>query len=174
MGTGLLFFIGLKAPGLPRRPYMLLINEDERDVENSGQVVELKPVTLSFPNSISKLNHLRHALYSTIIRYATLCSVYLRAFWAEQKTTSPPGTASGGKSVSWFPTCGPGTTSSSSSWSFSAWGCLESREPLMSLYPFSTRILVSDLFLPNPVDTSVLFISELNGPFLQLHARATS
>ncbi|XP_070787016.1 ATP-binding cassette sub-family B member 6 [Enoplosus armatus] len=37
MGTGLLFFIGLKAPGLPRRPYMLLINEDERDVENSGQ-----------------------------------------------------------------------------------------------------------------------------------------
>lgn len=58
MGTGLLFFIGLKAPGLPRRPYMLLINEDERDVENSGQVVELKPVTLSFPNSISKLNHL--------------------------------------------------------------------------------------------------------------------
>ncbi|XP_040888655.1 ATP-binding cassette, sub-family B (MDR/TAP), member 6a [Toxotes jaculatrix] len=35
--TGQLFFIGLKAPGLPRRPYMLLINEDERDVENSGQ-----------------------------------------------------------------------------------------------------------------------------------------
>uniref|UniRef100_A0A3Q3SYT0 ATP-binding cassette sub-family B member 6 n=1 Tax=Mastacembelus armatus TaxID=205130 RepID=A0A3Q3SYT0_9TELE len=39
IGTGLLFFIGLKAPGLPRRPYMLLINEDERDVENSGQVM---------------------------------------------------------------------------------------------------------------------------------------
>ncbi|XP_059184195.1 ATP-binding cassette sub-family B member 6 [Centropristis striata] len=37
MGTMLLFFIGLKAPGLPRRPYMLLINEDERDVENTGQ-----------------------------------------------------------------------------------------------------------------------------------------
>uniref|UniRef100_A0A3Q3JGM2 ATP-binding cassette sub-family B member 6 n=1 Tax=Monopterus albus TaxID=43700 RepID=A0A3Q3JGM2_MONAL len=37
IGTGLLFFIGLKAPGLPRKPYMLLINEDERDVENSGQ-----------------------------------------------------------------------------------------------------------------------------------------
>ncbi|KAK2880338.1 ATP-binding cassette sub-family B member 6 isoform X1 [Channa argus] len=37
IGIGLLFFIGLKAPGLPRRPYMLLINEDERDVENSGQ-----------------------------------------------------------------------------------------------------------------------------------------
>uniref|UniRef100_A0AAQ5Z204 ATP-binding cassette sub-family B member 6 n=1 Tax=Amphiprion ocellaris TaxID=80972 RepID=A0AAQ5Z204_AMPOC len=37
--TGLLFFIGLKAPGLPRRPYMLLINEDERDVENSRQVM---------------------------------------------------------------------------------------------------------------------------------------
>ncbi|XP_068165695.1 ATP-binding cassette sub-family B member 6-like [Antennarius striatus] len=35
--TGLLFFIGLKAPGLPRRPYMLLINEDERDVENVRQ-----------------------------------------------------------------------------------------------------------------------------------------
>uniref|UniRef100_A0A672GM79 ATP-binding cassette sub-family B member 6 n=1 Tax=Salarias fasciatus TaxID=181472 RepID=A0A672GM79_SALFA len=35
--SGLLFFIGLRAPGLPRRPYMLLINEDERDVENSGQ-----------------------------------------------------------------------------------------------------------------------------------------
>ncbi|AWO95759.1 putative ATP-binding cassette sub-family B member 6 mitochondrial [Scophthalmus maximus] len=37
IGTGLLFAIGLKAPGLPQRPYMLLINEDERDVENSGQ-----------------------------------------------------------------------------------------------------------------------------------------
>ncbi|XP_034533862.1 ATP-binding cassette, sub-family B (MDR/TAP), member 6a [Notolabrus celidotus] len=37
IGTGLLFFIGLKAPGLPRRPYMLLINEDERDVEHSAQ-----------------------------------------------------------------------------------------------------------------------------------------
>ncbi|XP_033836267.1 ATP-binding cassette sub-family B member 6 [Periophthalmus magnuspinnatus] len=35
--TGLLFFIGLKAPGLPRKPYMLLINEDERDVEQSQQ-----------------------------------------------------------------------------------------------------------------------------------------
>ncbi|KAJ8282960.1 hypothetical protein COCON_G00054790 [Conger conger] len=34
IGTGTLFVIGLKAPGLPRRPYMLLINEDERDVEN--------------------------------------------------------------------------------------------------------------------------------------------
>ncbi|XP_029305258.1 LOW QUALITY PROTEIN: ATP-binding cassette sub-family B member 6 [Cottoperca gobio] len=37
ISTGLLFFIGLKAPGLPRKPYMLLINEDERDVENSRQ-----------------------------------------------------------------------------------------------------------------------------------------
>lgn len=37
ISTGLLFFIGLKAPGLPRRPYMLLINEDERDVENGRQ-----------------------------------------------------------------------------------------------------------------------------------------
>ncbi|XP_064185520.1 ATP-binding cassette sub-family B member 6 [Anguilla rostrata] len=34
IGTGTLFFIGLRAPGLPRRPYMLLINEDERDVEH--------------------------------------------------------------------------------------------------------------------------------------------
>uniref|UniRef100_A0A8C9S3R4 ATP-binding cassette sub-family B member 6 n=1 Tax=Scleropages formosus TaxID=113540 RepID=A0A8C9S3R4_SCLFO len=34
IGTGTLFFMGLKAPGLPRRPYMLLINEDERDVEH--------------------------------------------------------------------------------------------------------------------------------------------
>uniref|UniRef100_A0AAV2LAU3 ABC transmembrane type-1 domain-containing protein n=1 Tax=Knipowitschia caucasica TaxID=637954 RepID=A0AAV2LAU3_KNICA len=33
--TALLFFIGLRAPGLPRKPYMLLINEDERDVEQS-------------------------------------------------------------------------------------------------------------------------------------------
>ncbi|XP_037552438.1 ATP-binding cassette, sub-family B (MDR/TAP), member 6a [Nematolebias whitei] len=35
--TALLFFIGLRAPGLPRKPYLLLINEDERDVENGGQ-----------------------------------------------------------------------------------------------------------------------------------------
>ncbi|KAG7463985.1 hypothetical protein MATL_G00182450 [Megalops atlanticus] len=34
IGTGTLFIIGMKAPGLPRRPYMLLINEDERDVEH--------------------------------------------------------------------------------------------------------------------------------------------
>uniref|UniRef100_A0A3P9NZK0 ATP-binding cassette sub-family B member 6 n=1 Tax=Poecilia reticulata TaxID=8081 RepID=A0A3P9NZK0_POERE len=38
--SGLLFFVGLKAPGLPRKPYILLINEDERDVENSAQVGE--------------------------------------------------------------------------------------------------------------------------------------
>ncbi|XP_056157121.1 ATP-binding cassette sub-family B member 6 [Lampris incognitus] len=37
IGTGMLFFVGLKAPGLPRRPYMLLINEDERDVEHGRQ-----------------------------------------------------------------------------------------------------------------------------------------
>lgn len=37
ISSGLLFFLGLRAPGLPRRPYMVLINEDERDVENSGQ-----------------------------------------------------------------------------------------------------------------------------------------
>ncbi|KAM6945579.1 LOW QUALITY PROTEIN: ATP-binding cassette sub-family B member 6 [Aplochiton taeniatus] len=37
LGTGTLFILGLKAPGLPRKPYMLLINEDERDVEHSGQ-----------------------------------------------------------------------------------------------------------------------------------------
>uniref|UniRef100_A0A8C6PQH7 ATP-binding cassette sub-family B member 6 n=1 Tax=Nothobranchius furzeri TaxID=105023 RepID=A0A8C6PQH7_NOTFU len=29
ISTGLLFFIGLNAPGLPRKPYMLLINEDD-------------------------------------------------------------------------------------------------------------------------------------------------
>ncbi|XP_051870229.1 ATP-binding cassette sub-family B member 6-like isoform X2 [Pristis pectinata] len=33
--TFLLFILGLKAPGLPRRPYMMIINEDERDVEYS-------------------------------------------------------------------------------------------------------------------------------------------
>ncbi|KAF7689736.1 hypothetical protein HF521_013089 [Silurus meridionalis] len=35
--SGALFFMGLRAPGLPRRPYSFLINEDERDVENGGQ-----------------------------------------------------------------------------------------------------------------------------------------
>ncbi|KAM4602266.1 ATP-binding cassette sub-family B member 6 isoform 2-T2 [Polymixia lowei] len=39
IGTGMLFVLGLKAPGLPRRPYMLLINEDERDVEHDGQPI---------------------------------------------------------------------------------------------------------------------------------------
>uniref|UniRef100_A0A673L019 ATP-binding cassette sub-family B member 6 n=1 Tax=Sinocyclocheilus rhinocerous TaxID=307959 RepID=A0A673L019_9TELE len=34
--SGLLFLLGLKAPGLPRRPYMLLVNEDERDVEHGA------------------------------------------------------------------------------------------------------------------------------------------
>lgn len=46
--TGLLFFIGLKAPGLPRKPYMLLINEDERDVEQSRQVLSIINPSLSF------------------------------------------------------------------------------------------------------------------------------
>ncbi|KAK1165448.1 ATP-binding cassette, sub-family B (MDR/TAP), member 6a [Acipenser oxyrinchus oxyrinchus] len=32
--TALLFSLGLRAPGLPKRPYMLLINEDERDLEH--------------------------------------------------------------------------------------------------------------------------------------------
>uniref|UniRef100_A0A8C5RHC7 ATP-binding cassette sub-family B member 6 n=2 Tax=Laticauda laticaudata TaxID=8630 RepID=A0A8C5RHC7_LATLA len=33
ISTFTLFILGIKAPGLPRKPYMLLINEDERDVE---------------------------------------------------------------------------------------------------------------------------------------------
>ncbi|KAL7991867.1 hypothetical protein Chor_016123 [Crotalus horridus] len=35
ISTFILFILGIKAPGLPRKPYMLLINEDERDVETS-------------------------------------------------------------------------------------------------------------------------------------------
>ncbi|KGL77737.1 hypothetical protein N309_05890, partial [Tinamus guttatus] len=33
--TFTLFVLGMKAPGLPHKPYMLLVNEEERDVENS-------------------------------------------------------------------------------------------------------------------------------------------
>uniref|UniRef100_A0A8C6Z572 ATP-binding cassette sub-family B member 6 n=1 Tax=Nothoprocta perdicaria TaxID=30464 RepID=A0A8C6Z572_NOTPE len=33
--TFTLFVLGMKAPGLPRKPYMLLVNEEERDVENT-------------------------------------------------------------------------------------------------------------------------------------------
>lgn len=33
--TFMLFVLGMKAPGLPHKPYMLLVNEEERDVENS-------------------------------------------------------------------------------------------------------------------------------------------
>ncbi|XP_061916225.1 ATP-binding cassette sub-family B member 6 [Entelurus aequoreus] len=43
VGTGLLFFVGIRAPGLPRRPYILLINEDERDVEQSAQSLLGRP-----------------------------------------------------------------------------------------------------------------------------------
>uniref|UniRef100_A0A803SQA8 ATP-binding cassette sub-family B member 6 n=1 Tax=Anolis carolinensis TaxID=28377 RepID=A0A803SQA8_ANOCA len=35
ISTFALFALGIKAPGLPRKPYMLLINEDERDVETT-------------------------------------------------------------------------------------------------------------------------------------------
>ncbi|XP_074857681.1 ATP-binding cassette sub-family B member 6 isoform X2 [Carettochelys insculpta] len=35
VSTLALFVLGMKAPGLPHKPYMLLVNEDERDVENS-------------------------------------------------------------------------------------------------------------------------------------------
>uniref|UniRef100_A0A8C8SHZ6 ATP-binding cassette sub-family B member 6 n=1 Tax=Pelusios castaneus TaxID=367368 RepID=A0A8C8SHZ6_9SAUR len=34
ISTFALFVLGMKAPGLPHKPYMLLVNEDERDVEN--------------------------------------------------------------------------------------------------------------------------------------------
>ncbi|XP_067426190.1 ATP-binding cassette sub-family B member 6 [Emydura macquarii macquarii] len=34
VSTFALFVLGMKAPGLPHKPYMLLVNEDERDVEN--------------------------------------------------------------------------------------------------------------------------------------------
>ncbi|CAL8289269.1 unnamed protein product [Lota lota] len=37
LATGTLFVLGLRAPGLPRRPYMLLINEEEHDVEHGAQ-----------------------------------------------------------------------------------------------------------------------------------------
>ncbi|KAG7248830.1 hypothetical protein CRUP_012058, partial [Coryphaenoides rupestris] len=37
LATATLFFLGLWAPGLPQRPYMLLINEDEHDVEHTAQ-----------------------------------------------------------------------------------------------------------------------------------------
>lgn len=40
IGTGTLFFLGFKAPGLPRKPYMLLINQDERDVEHSQPLLD--------------------------------------------------------------------------------------------------------------------------------------
>ncbi|TRZ00184.1 hypothetical protein DNTS_032258 [Danionella cerebrum] len=39
LSSGLLFLLGLKAPGLPRRPYMLLVNEDERDVEHGAPLL---------------------------------------------------------------------------------------------------------------------------------------
>ncbi|XP_069472975.1 ATP-binding cassette sub-family B member 6 [Ambystoma mexicanum] len=41
--TGSLFVLGIRAPGLPRRPYMLLVNEDERDVENRQPLVGQQP-----------------------------------------------------------------------------------------------------------------------------------
>ncbi|XP_061841085.1 ATP-binding cassette sub-family B member 6 [Nerophis lumbriciformis] len=43
VGTGLLFFVGIRAPGLPLKPYILLINEDERDVEQSAQSLLGRP-----------------------------------------------------------------------------------------------------------------------------------
>ncbi|XP_038038200.2 ATP-binding cassette sub-family B member 6 [Anas platyrhynchos] len=38
--TFLLFVLGMKAPGLPHKPYMLLVNEEERDVENSQPLLQ--------------------------------------------------------------------------------------------------------------------------------------
>ncbi|MCI4393517.1 hypothetical protein PGIGA_G00158300 [Pangasianodon gigas] len=43
ISSGTLFFIGLKAPGLPRRPYTLLINEDERDKMNQHLLTNQNP-----------------------------------------------------------------------------------------------------------------------------------
>uniref|UniRef100_A0A8V0ZQQ4 ATP-binding cassette sub-family B member 6 n=2 Tax=Gallus gallus TaxID=9031 RepID=A0A8V0ZQQ4_CHICK len=38
--TFTLFILGMKAPGLPHKPYMLLVNEEERDVENSRPLLQ--------------------------------------------------------------------------------------------------------------------------------------
>uniref|UniRef100_A0A6Q2YEQ0 ATP-binding cassette sub-family B member 6 n=1 Tax=Esox lucius TaxID=8010 RepID=A0A6Q2YEQ0_ESOLU len=55
-GTGTLFFLGLKAPGLPRRPYMLLINEDERDIEGgTGQVTYSQSTWQDFGKKVRML-----------------------------------------------------------------------------------------------------------------------
>uniref|UniRef100_A0A674DEX7 ATP-binding cassette sub-family B member 6 n=1 Tax=Salmo trutta TaxID=8032 RepID=A0A674DEX7_SALTR len=56
VGTGTLFFLGLKAPGLPRRPYMLLINEDERDVPRSSvQTIESQSTWQDFGQKVRLL-----------------------------------------------------------------------------------------------------------------------
>ncbi|XP_048861851.1 ATP-binding cassette sub-family B member 6-like [Brienomyrus brachyistius] len=47
LGTGALFLLGLKAPGLPKRPYMLLINEDERDLEHGQPLLGGSPQSQS-------------------------------------------------------------------------------------------------------------------------------
>lgn len=41
--TGALFVLGLRAPGLPRKPYVLLVNEGERDVENRQPLLGQEP-----------------------------------------------------------------------------------------------------------------------------------
>lgn len=128
MATGLLFFLGLKAPGLPRRPYMLLINEDERDVENGRQV---SPNVSAASQSVSRP-----------LRSPPNISLQLRASWAAPRRTSPPGRASGTKFCSSYRTCGPAAASSCSCWWPSVSGCWGWKGPSTSLCPFITKTSV--------------------------------
>ena len=93
-------------------------------------------VMLQFGNNIS------HILDLTSVTAVCHMFLSLRAFWVEQKRTSPPGRALGRRSACLFPICGPGATSFFSCWSSSVWHCWELRERLTSLCPFTTRILV--------------------------------
>uniref|UniRef100_A0A674DEB9 ATP-binding cassette sub-family B member 6 n=1 Tax=Salmo trutta TaxID=8032 RepID=A0A674DEB9_SALTR len=83
VGTGTLFFLGLKAPGLPRRPYMLLINEDERDVEEHPSFRNISPISSfyldAFKNSYLLLSQpywLRCRLSLLVLR-CTFSEVFL-------------------------------------------------------------------------------------------------
>lgn len=52
--TAFLFILGLCAPGLPKKPYMILINEDERDVENRQSLMGQNQNTQSTWKDFSK------------------------------------------------------------------------------------------------------------------------
>lgn len=123
--TFLLFVLGMKAPGLPHKPYMLLVNEEERDVENS----QVSPGTLGDRGWFSCL------VTPLSLRSPSHCC-------RTRAGAAPPGRIFGGSCGCWRSTCGQKATACCRGWCSSAWLSWGWSGPSTSSSPSTTRTSV--------------------------------